>query len=242
MKNLITCLFALIIFGCTSSDDELQFQNDLQTGITESEFNRIIDIINSEDSKLNDNSLNKGDTNKEPNEGDNGVYFVPIYSNNVYNGIWYIVWAIPNSDLEVIVDFPQNGDDRAIVFSENEFMANYTIQGPRVFIWDKANAEVKYSNFCDDNKTGIYSMRTKAEYLPIDQDGDGVTDIYLWGQRWQSTDKNGRMHVRTTLTDAHSFRGDCPMPTEEVDFSFVLQTHNGTPRVEAVIDGVKYSL
>lgn len=244
MKHLVTALLALLIFGCSPSENETKLQNKTQNEITDIEFKKVIETIRLENTKLNSTASNKGDNSKASNEADNrGVYFVPIYSNDVRPGVrWYIPWPIPNTNLDMIVFFPQNGDDRALVFSENEFMANYNIQGPTVYIWDNDINAIKYSNFCDDNKTGIYSMRWKAEYLAIDQDRDGVNDIYLWGQPWQSTNKNGRMHVKTTLTNTHSFSGNCPTPTEEVDFSFVLQTHNGTPRVEAIIDGTKYSL
>lgn len=239
MKKLFY-LFLVPFFVFVSCSDDEQFespdQSKSQDVITANEFNNMIDAIN-----LADSNLNSKTSTKDKNE--NGVYLVPIYSNDVRPwATWYIPWDIPNSTLTVFVDFPQNGDDRALVFSENEFMANYTIQGPTVLVMDRATGNVMYSNYCDDSKSGVYSMRAKAEYLAIDQDGDGVTDIYLWGQPWQTVDKNFRMFVKTTLTDAHSFSGDCPNSTKEVDFSFTLQIQSGRPKVEAILDGVKYSL
>jgi hypothetical protein len=229
MKNLTTCLLTLIIFGCTPSNDELQLETGFDNEMSQIDYEEIYDMIQIENAELNATSLEKGVNGKSSNG--KGVYFVPIYSDDIFN--WVIIWAVPETSLIMFIDFPKDGDDRAIVFSEDEMMANFTIQGPRLALRDTENwPSIKYANYCEENKTGLFKLRARTTYNAVDRDNDGTIDFYHWGPGAPDTelDKNFLMHVKSTLTNA------CNDPTEIVDFSLTLQLQNGRLRETATID------
>jgi hypothetical protein len=235
MKNLIICLLILLVFGCIRSNDELQLETGFDNKMSQIDFENIYNVIDFEKEIAKKNGLNS----KSSGENGNGVYIVPFYSNNLNGNTWFAIFQIPETSLFIFIDFPQDGDDRAIVFSEDEMMVNFSSQGPRMFIRDAAQGwKIVYSNWCDENKTGLYQMRGRTTYIPVDQDNDGTIDFYWWGPNAPGTvvDKNFIMHIKSTLTDAHSFNGNCPATTEEVDLNYVLQLQNGRLRESGSLD------
>lgn len=224
-KFLKLALFLVILFtlGCTSSDDEPQIQGLDQNNNSPMEFSKIMDYI-----KNNDNSDN-GALNKGENNG-NGVYFVPFISGAFTE--WTLTWDVPNTNLVMLLEYPQDGNDRLLIFSGEEMMINWTSQEPRIFITDYADGKVKYSNWCDENKTGFYHINGKSTWSPVDIDGDGKTDIYAWNL--STLGKNFNMKVKTTLTDSQisdtwvwPVQGECREATEKVEFTYKGSLSNG---------------
>ena len=239
MKKLVTCLLTLIIIGCSPSNDELQIEAQFGNEMSQIDFEKIYNVIDFERAIEEKNSINSKPSSENGNNG-NGVFFVPFYSNYLGGNIWYAVLQIPETSLFIFIDFPQDGDDRAIVFSEDEMMVNFTSQGPRMFIRDAAQGwKVVYSNWCDENKTGLYKIRGRTTYIPVDQNNDGVVDFYWWGPNAQGTelDKNFLIHIKSALTNSHSWSPEgCIEPTENVDLSYTIQAQNGRLRETATID------
>lgn len=232
MKSLITILLVLLIFGCSPSDNvtELQIEFD---DMSTFDYDRISDMIRIENTKLNNVTAKTGGNSKIISENRNGVYFVPIYSNDIRPHVsWFMVWPVPDTSFMMWATLPKDGEDRAIVFSENEMMVNLTTQGPPVALRDLANGNrIKYANWCEENKTGLLKVRGKTTYNAIDQDNDGTIDLYHWGPNAQGTvlDKNFIMHVKSALTNK------CTDPTEMVDLNLILQVQNGRLRETATI-------
>ena len=231
----VMSIVALCMFGCSASDDELQIENEVANEMSALDFERVHDMIQLENAKLSSKS-----TSKSKNNG-NGVYSVPFYSNNLGRNIWYAFLPIQDENQNLthwlVIDFPQNGDDRAIVFSETEMMVNYTSHGPRMYIFEPG-VGVVYSNWCDENKKGIYTIRGRTTYIPVDQDSDGVVDYYWWGPNAPGTvtDKNFLIHVKSALTDTFPFSQEgCIDPTESVDFSYNYQAQNGKIKLSSTI-------
>lgn len=219
MKKLIKYIMvmALLFIGCQKDDIGSANQEEL-TGI---DFKEITEFILDQQGNLNSKGLNNG----------NGIYFVPFISNATEN--WTLVQQVPNTSLLSFLEYPQEGEDRLIIFSGDEMMVNWTTQEPRLFMTDLNDGIVKYSNWCDENKTGFYHINGKSTWFPVDLNGDGETDIYGWDTT--TLDKNFNMKVKTTLTDSQisdtwvfPVQGDCRAATEEVEFSYQAKLSNGT--------------
>lgn len=233
MKHLVTALLALLIFGCSPSENEAELQSEFVDEMSSFDL-KVYDMIQAESAKTNSGSSAKNESSKLVNEDENRVYIAPMYSNDIRPGItWFAYLYVPETSLLMRIDFPKNGDDRVIVFSENEMMVNFTSQGPRILLFDLENGgRVKYGNWCMENQTGLYTMRGNSTYNAIDQDNDGTIDLYHWGPNAEGTeiDKNFLIHVKSTLTSNR-----CADPTGNVEFSYILQSQNGRLRETATI-------
>jgi hypothetical protein len=226
MKKLIY-LLTLSLFVCLScsKDEPIEIVN--QDEMSALEFERVPFMIQAENAKLNDNSLRKSENNG------NGVYIVPFYSDD---GRWYAEFPIYDQDQNlthaIIIDFPPNGEDRALVFSETEMMVNFTSHGPRILIYE-FGVGYTYYNYCyEDNRDGIYKGRGKTEYIPVDRDGDGNIDFYYWGPYAGTTaDKNYIFHFKSTLTSTSAECGD-----STIDFSYTYQSANGKLRITSSLN------
>lgn len=219
MKKLIylLTLCLLVCMSCSKEETEIIGQEDL------SKYEEIITFFKERHDNPT-NEFNRGGNNS------NGVYFVPFISGAIEGAT--IEFIIPNTSLLAILEYPQNGEDRFMIFSEEEMMINWSSQEPRLFMVDLNDGIVKYSNWCDDNKTGFFHMNGKSTWFPIDIDGDGETDIYGWDEN--TLGKNFNWRVKTTLTDSqisdtwvYPVQGDCITATEEVGFDFHGQIKNG---------------
>lgn len=222
LYQLTLFITALFIFGCTSSDDDFDSETTFANENRSNEINIFMEII--ENAKSNDNALNKREYNG------NGVYIVPFYSDSPEGSEWFAFFPMSESETEsvyMILEFPRNGEDRALVFSETEMMANFTSHDPRLFIIDFATGEILYDNWCDPDRSGLYKGRMKTTYVGRDLYApfDGVIDNYWWGPdngSGTTQDKNGIFHVKATLT-----AGPCNVDGEPIAFSYTLQVKNG---------------
>jgi hypothetical protein len=219
MKKLIYLLILslLVCMSCSQEETEIMSQEDL------SKYEGIIEFFKDQQGNPT-NEFNRGG-----NKG-NGVYFVPFISGAIEE--FTLSFIIPNTNLLAILEYPQNGEDRLLIFSGEEMMINWTSQEPRLFIVDLNNGIVKYSNWCDENKTGFFHMNGKSTWYPFDIDGDGETDIYGWNEA--TLGKNFNIRIKTTLTDSqlsynweYPVQGDCRIATEEVTLYFNGQLKNG---------------
>jgi len=229
LYQLTLFITTLFIFGCTSSDDNFDSESLSANEMSAPDYQKIYDMGYLGNAKLNDDNLFKGGNNG------NGVISVAFYSNA---GLWWAEFPIYNKggDLThlLIVDFPQNGEDRALVFSETEMMVNFNSHGPRMFLVE-LGVGITHSNHCDEDRNGIYKGRVKTTYNGYDlsEPSDGIIDLYHWGPNAEGTvmDKNFIFHIKSTLTDAHSFNPNfCPDPTESIEFSYTFQSANGKIR------------
>jgi len=225
LYKLALFITALFIFGCTSSDDDFDSESSSANETSQLEYERVPFMVQSENAKLNDNSLRKSE-NK--NNG-NGVYIVPFYSDNPG---WFAEFPIEDQDGKLthvlVIDFPLNGEDRALVFSETEMMVNFNSQGPVMYIYE-LGVGVTYHSYCKV-RDGFYKGRIKTTYIGRDyyEPFDGVIDNYWWGPGTKDepvptvTDKNGRFHVKATLSSTSGSCGD-----STIDFSYTYQIANG---------------
>ncbi len=229
LYQLTLFITALFIFGCTSSDDGFDSESSSVNEMSAPDYQKIYDMRYLGNAKLNDDNLFKGVNNG------NGAISVAFYSNT---GLWWAVFPIFDKDgnqtHDLWVDFPQNGEDRALVFSETEMMVNFNSHGPRMFLVE-FGVGITHSNHCDEDRNGTYKGRVKTTYNGYDlsEPSDGIIDLYHWGPNALGTvmDKNFIFHIKSTLTDAHSFDPDlCPDPTESIEFSYTFQSANGKIR------------
>jgi len=224
MKNkvLVMSIVALCMFGCSESDDKLQSESEVANEVPD--FKLINEFVKGKVDQMSSKGSSKDDNNG------NGVYFVPFISNAFPHEM--LAWPVPDTSLVMYLEYPQDGNDRLLIFSGEEMMINWTSQEPRLFIVDLADGIVKYSNWCDENKTGFYHINGKSTWFPVDIDGDGETDIYGWNLN--TLDKNFNLKLKTTLTDSQisdtwvwPVQGDCRIATEEVKFSYKSSLSNG---------------
>ena len=224
MKTTKIYVMLLALIVCVSCSEDEQIENLNQDAQSALSFEQISDFIIERGNQTSKNSLNKGESNG------NGVYFVPFISNSRTE--WMLFWDLPDSNLFMVLEYPQDGEDRLLIFNEEEMMINWTVEGPRIFITDYDDGIVKYSNWCDENKTGFYHINGKSTYNPIDINGDGEIDIYGWNPG--TLGKNFNMKVKTTMTDSQitgswewPVQGNCKEATEEVEFNYVGKLSNG---------------
>jgi hypothetical protein len=219
MKKLIylLTLSLLVCMSCSTEETEIMDQEDL------SKFKEVNDFFKAQQAN-SANELHRGGNNG------NGVYFVPFISDAFEE--WTLAWPVPNTSLVMYLEYPQNGEDRLLIYSGEEMMLNWTSQEPRVFMVDLNDGIVKYSNWCDENKTGFFHINGKSTWYPIDLDGDGETDIYGWNLG--TLGKNFNMKVKTTVTDSqitdtwiYPVQGDCRTATEELEFTYKSNVSNG---------------
>ena len=227
----LTVLTLLIIASCQSeNDDGFDSKSTSANEMSAPDYQKIYDMGYLGNAKLNDDNLFKRGNNG------NGVKSVAFYSNA---GLWWAEFPIYDKGGALthllIADFPQNGEDRALVFSEDQMMANFNSRGPRMFLVE-LGVGITHSNHCVEDRNGFYKAKAKTTYNGYDlsDPSDGIIDLYHWGPNAEGTviDKNFIFHIKSTLTDAHSwdpFIG-CPDPTESIEFSYTLQSSNGKIR------------
>lgn len=227
LYQLTLFITALFIFGCTSSDDDLPSENSSTIKQTEPVFMKFHDLIQQETAKLNDNGLFKSENNG------NGVKMAAFYSNDDVN--WFADFPIYDKDGNLTqlltIRFPQNGEDRALVFDDTHMMVNFNSHDPRMIIWDPSTGAVTYSNYCEENVSGFYKGRGKTEYwIP-----EWEPNIYFWGPyAGTEGDDNYIFNIKSTLYPASGYIydnwcSDSPI-SGSVDISYTYQGQNGEIR------------
>jgi len=229
MKKLTTYLMLpMLLFVCMScSKDE-----PIET-VNQDEFLKYKDIT---EFILNQNANSANDLKRGDNNG-NGVFFVSAFSDAFPGTTW--AFGIPGTNSVVYIDDPSDGRDRAIVMSDTEMMLNWNIQDPRLFVVDFNDGLVKYSNWCDENKKGLYQIRGKVGYTPYDLDGDGEYDIYAYNFNPANNDKNGVLHIKAEMNDSqvsdpfiYPQQGNCRTATEDVKMNYLSRSANGVLTTE----------
>ena len=136
LYQLTLFITALLIFGCTSTDDEPEMQSVNQNEISQTEYSKIVDHFDDTYNSIN-NTPNNSALYKSENNG-NGVYIVPFYSDSPEDSEWFAFFPMSESATEsvyMLLEFPRNGEDKALVFSETEMMANFTSHDPQVIYY-----------------------------------------------------------------------------------------------------------
>ena len=246
-KQTIYLMLLAVLFVAVSCSKDAPIESVEQTilpdGILEFEpnnayyFNNAFDFNKSH--PLN-NTLNKkgGDKATKP-------YWTAVYS-NIFNEQGQAFFEIPiiGTNLIIIYDYPINGEDRIHVKGD---YGNYVwnIKQPRVFIVDTATGLVKYSNWCEDNRTGFFKMNLRGLVDQYDVDGDGQTSV--WQIEPFHPESNGLLHIKTTLTDAQNsepedypVQDDCRASTMDINFDVMANVKNGTISLKVVLGEEKY--
>ena len=194
----------------------------------------------------------QGDRSNLKNAGnsDNKPFFVSQYSDFFGDYMVFAPGMIPNTNLLVLINYPTNGEDRALINGE-WIMANWGGQGPTVLLVDLSDdiPKLVYSNWCEDDKSGYFHLRSRAKLVEWDLDGDGMTDVWRWTNFDEETKWN--FNGKTTLTDGlidlpvigsgvPPIPADCMDATTEVDLKINGRNKNGEIEFKIVLDGVTY--
>ena len=139
-----------------------------------------------------------------------------------------------------------NGEDRIHVMGDyGKYVWN--IKQPRVFIVDFSTGVglVKYSNWCEGNRSGFFKLNQSGLVSQYDVDEDGQIDI--WEIDSFHPESNGLGHLKTTLTDAQNSlpnvyptQGDCREATTEINFDVKGFIKNGVITFKVVLGEDKY--
>ena len=221
----VMSIVALCMFGCSESADELQVENEVANEMYLPDYQNSIDRIQMEIAKSNENGAQSRSSGENGNNG-NGVKIVAFYSNG---GFWTAQFPIFDKDGNLThfleIAFPQNGEDRALVFSETQMMVNFTSHDPQMYLVDLGTGQA-YSNWCEVDRSGLYKGRGKTEYA-IKPDNP---DVYWWGPNApvEGSD-NYIFHIKATLSPIVGRFCDTDL-TESIDFSYTYQGQNGKIR------------
>jgi len=221
---LLTVLALLLMVSCQSESDDGLGSQSLSTIEHPVPFSmKFHDLIQQETAKLNDNALFKSENNG------NGVKFVAFYSDDDW---WFADFPIYDKDGNLTqwltILFPQDGVDRALVFNETDMMVNFTSHDPRMIIWDPDSGDVLYSNFCKEDRSGLYKGRGKTGYI----NPEWAPKAYFWGP-WAPVEgsDNYIFNIKATIYPASgkiltSWCSDSPI-SESVDIHYTLNGQNG---------------
>ncbi len=233
MKNklfkLTLFIAALFIFGCTSSDDGFPSESSSENEMSTPDLEKFYDMIVLGNTKLNDDTLFKGENNG------NGVEIVAFYSND---GFWTASFPIMDKGGILthwcVIVFPQNGEDRALVFSETEMMVNFNSHDARMFIITSDWEQVVYSNWGEEDVSGLYKGRGKTGYVHP----EWAPNAYYWGPFAPVIgDDNYIFHIKSTLypTNGGGNPWNYSSESETVEFSYTLNGQNGKMKQTSTI-------
>ncbi|MGB5420105.1 hypothetical protein [Algibacter sp.] len=186
--------------------------------------------------------------NKKSGDKDAKPFWTSVYS-NFFNEQGYVTSQIfiEGTPLLMIWDYPINGEDRIHVMGDYGKHV-WNIKQPKVFIVDFSTGVglVKYSNWCEENRTGFFKQSISGLIDKIDLDGDGEIDI--WPIDSFHPESNGFGHIKTTLTDAQNslpneypVQGEnCRESTTEINFDVKGFIKNGVITLKVVLGEEKY--
>ena len=205
-------LTLLLMVSCQSeSDDGMDSESTFANEIPSHNIERFMEIIGN--TKSNDNALNKSENNG------NGVYIVPFYSDD---GRWRAFFPIEGLKY-MVLEFPQNGEDRALVFSETEMMVNFTSHDPQMYLYEFSTGQL-YSNWCEPDASGLFKGRGKTGYVRP----DWAPNAYFWGPFAPvEADDNYIFHIKATLHPTFVSHPCATVLDESIDFSYTLNGQNG---------------
>lgn len=199
--------------------------------------------------KLNQNELSNPDISKilgYYNEiYGNGLDCVLLHRESIVNPSFLGFIPIPNTHMLMIINYPI--DSMHMTQSkEVKLSINSELNGPRVFIVDTTNGLVKYSNWCDEFRTGSSYQNNRFKLIGKDVDGDGITDFYTYDLHHIDSDLTGA--GETTLTNTQVFEpdkdNDPDIPGQsaiKVKIRWKTQIKDGFWGVDINLDGVFYS-
>jgi len=226
--QLVLFVSILVLLACASSENDF-YSESLSTIEQPVPFTmKFHDLIQQVTVKLNDNALFKNENNG------NGIKIVAFYLDD---GFWLADFPIYNKRGEttqiLTIAFPQDGVDRALLFSETDMMVNFTSQDPRLFIWDTATKAVVYSNWCEEDRSGFYKGRGKTGYV----NPDWTPKAFFWGPFAPvQGDDNYIFNIKATLYPAsgkieeHGMVCKYSPLSESVAISYTFQGQNGRIR------------
>jgi len=250
LYKLALFITALFIYGCTSSDDDIEMQSFQNENIQIEGVQEFRDVVL--ESLYPNGSLNKinGDEKNKP--------FRTFEYSNYYDAENEIniagAWRLPGTSLLIRWHYPQEGDRMTVNGDIGHI--NWNIREPIVYIVDLADGLVKYSNWCEDERSGFFkeNLSGKVQFINVDKDGkwvygdgnDGPYDVYRISPFEE--DAYYYSHITTVLTDAQfnepyywPNEDDCNMATREVKYDAKIWFKGGVLSYMVELDGVKYS-
>lgn len=226
--QLILFVSILILSTCASSDNDFPSESLSKIKQPAPFTMKFHDLIQQVTIKLNENALFKNENNG------NGVKIVAFYSDD---GFWLADFPIYNKRGEttqiLTIAFPQDGVDKALVFSETDMMVHFTSHDPRLYIWDTETSAVVYSNWCEEDRSGLYNGRGKTGYV----NPNWEQKAFFWGPFAPlEGDDNYIFNIKATL---YPVSGKIYEPgvvckysplSESVAISYTFQGQNGKIR------------
>lgn len=248
-KQLKYSMLLAVLFVAVSCSKDAPIESVEQTILPDEILKS--EAINAYDfNKINAYDFNKSQSlnstlNKKGGNQDAKPYWNCVYSN--YTSVQGdIVAQIPiiGTDLLMIWDYPINCEDRIHIKGDyGKYVWN--IKQPRVFIVDLSTGLVKYSNWCEDNRSGFFKETLSGLVQFLDWSEDGEIDVYRISP-WRP-ESNGLGHIKTTLTDAQNsqpwewpVQGDCRELTTEINFDVKAHIKNGIVTFNVELGEEKY--
>ncbi len=235
LYKLTLFITALFIFGCTSSDEDIEMQTIQQNEIITAQPGPF-DYF-----RTTHEVLNKKGGGKDPKP-----YWTAEYSNWLNEqGDIGASFLIPGTTLVYIYDYPNNGEDRIHVNGEYGHIT-WNIKEPYVWVVDISTGIMIYSNACEENRTGFFKETLSGLVFEEDRSGDGTIDV--WQIRANHPESDANVHIKTTLTDAQSdhepwnfdWYGGCVESSTEVNFVTHAKVKNGNFLFKVELAGEKY--
>ena len=175
----------------------------------------------------------------------NGLDCVLLHRESVVNPSFLGFIPIPNTHMLMIINYPIDSMKMA-QSKEVKLSINSELSGPRVFIVDTTNGLVKYSNWCDEFRTGSSRQNNGFKLIGKDVDGDGITDFYTYNLHHIDSELTGA--GETTLTNTQVFETekdivpDIPGKSDKkVKIRWKAYVKDGFWGVDIILDGVFYS-
>ena len=175
----------------------------------------------------------------------NGLDCVLLHRESDVNPSFLGFIPIPNTHMLMIINYPIESLNMT-QSKEVKLSINRELSGPRVFIVDTTNGLIKYSNWCDEFRTGSSSQNNRFKLIGKDVDGDGITDFYTYDLHHIDSDLTGA--GETTLTNTQVIEPDkdnhpdIPGQSEKkVKIRWKTYVKDGFWGVNINLDGVFYS-
>lgn len=208
---MIMPLLALFIFGCSSPDEKVEFDNETlvsESFLEKTDFNNIRNQVSKMASSKNSNN--------------NGVMFFEkagAFSN--FLGFFNF------PELILIYKLNDEGNPDPLidvkVFDDNKAQFSANIRDPYVEVSNLITGEILYSNLCNEKKTGHLHINWTAPYSVIDF---GFGPLFMSGDPMESsTPNNLQLSVKIddgfVLTNPDTGEGDCTEVSSETNLKII---------------------